>query len=348
MATDSIGEKYGHFGGGQHQCHQPSAKPPPVPFTISFWYPTNGQSFVGLHHHWRPCTGDRFQWAVVETVQYFSGATSLGILTNTKGVWLTNTTAANPFFLAWSNVVAGIYALTAVATDSAGLMATSAVVNITVTNRPPGVSIYAPDPVAVEGTNVATNLFLPPGAAAYYATGSNTATFLVRRDTPTNADLTVNYSISGTASNGVDYAAIPNQVTIPAGQRYALITIVPLIDNDTNRASDTVLLALTPSTNAPPTYTVGSPAKAGAIILEAGLLPIMPPTVHRLSDNSIHVSIPADNGLNFSLQVSSDNVNWVPVCTNTVVKGSAQFVDPNGSGNTSLFYRIVPSDPPSY
>ena len=67
---------------------------------------------------------------VVKTVQYFSGATSIGIVTNTKGVLLTNTSAANPFYMLWSNVPAGNYTLTAVATDSAGLTATSAPVNI--------------------------------------------------------------------------------------------------------------------------------------------------------------------------------------------------------------------------
>src|ERR1039458_1765236 len=115
--------------------------PPSVPFAIGFWYPTNGQTYtapasVGLH-----------AWVIdsnlVLTVQYFAGATSLGIVSNTTGVMLTTTSTANPFFLLWSNVPAGSYALTAVAADSGGLTATSAPVNITVltppphTNRPP-------------------------------------------------------------------------------------------------------------------------------------------------------------------------------------------------------------------
>ena len=50
--------------------------------------------------------------------------------------------------------------------------------------------------------------------------------------------------------------------------------------------------------------------------------------IRSLADNSLHVSLPATNGMNFCLQVSTDLVNWLPVCTNTVLKGSAQFVDP--------------------
>ena len=108
------------------------------------------------------------------------------------------------------------------------------------------------------------------------------------------------------------------------------------------------MLALTVPTNRPPPYTVGSPASAGAIILEENLLPIVPPTIHNLADNSIQVSLPAPNGMSFSLQISADLVNWQSVCTNTVLKGSAQFVDPNGDTDPSRYYRIVPATPPGY
>jgi hypothetical protein len=128
-----------------------------------------------------------------------------------------------------------------------------------------------------------------------------------------------------------------------------LVAIVPLNDNDAASCCyDTVVLALTAPTNTPPPYRVGSPSVAGAIILEEDLLPIVPPTIRSLSDNSMHVSLPATNGMNFSLQISSDLVNWLPLCTNTVLKGSAQFLDPNGAANPNLFYRIVPAPPPSY
>jgi uncharacterized metal-binding protein len=320
--------------------------PPNVPFAVSFYYPSNGEAFlapatIGVHAQVTDSN-------VVETVQYFSGAASIGIVTNTRGVLLTNTSTANPFFMAWSNVAAGSYTLTAVATDSASSTATSAPVAIRVTNAPPVVRIYAPDPVAVEGTNT-TNWFPAPNVPGNYCSGSNTATFLVRRDSGTNAALTVYYSIGGTASNGLDYAAIPNNVTIPAGQSYALITIVPLNDDESAyRDYDTVVLTLTAPTNTPPPYSIGSPSVAGAIILEEDLLPIVPPTIRNLSDSSKHVSLPATNGMSFSLQISADLVNWLPVCTNTVLKGSAQFLDPGSAANPNLFYRIAPAGPPSY
>jgi len=318
--------------------------PPNVPFTVSFWYPTNGQTFVAPANvgvHARATDSN-----VVQTLQYFANGGSIGTVTNTGGVLLTNATQANSFFLDWSNVPAGTYALTALATDSAGNQATSAPVNVFVLiTPPPVVNIYAPDPVAVEGTNW-PNWYYPNTTASNYVSGANTATFLVHRNTSTNTDLTVYYSIGGTAINGTDYQELPGSVLIQAGRSYALITICPLNDLDSSyQYYDNVILSLqTPSaTNAaPPAYVVGSPSSAGAIILEENYLPIPQPVINNLADNSLHVSLPATNGMNYCLQISTDLVNWLPVCTNTVLKGSAQFVDPSASAGPGLYYRIVP------
>ena len=325
--------------------------PPNVPFTVGFWYPTNGQMFaapanIGVHARVTDSN-------VVQTVQYFANSVSIGTVTNSGGVWLTNTTQGNPFFLAWSNVPTGTYALTAVATDSAGHTASSAPVTVFVlTTLPPVISIYATDPVAIEGSGF-TNWSNPTSTVSAYVSGTNTATFVVHRDSSTNTDLTVYYSIGGTAINGTDYEPLPGYVTIPAGQSYALITIYPLEDPDYSYPYyDTVVLSpLAPPTafNSPATYSIGSPASAAAIILEEYFLPLPQPVIRSLTDSVLHISLPATNGMNFSLQVSTDMVNWLPVCTNTVLKGSAQFVDPNGTSGTGVFYRIVPvATPASY
>jgi hypothetical protein len=99
----------------------------------------------------------------------------------------------------------------------------------------------------------------------------------------------------------------------------------------------------------PSPYILGWPGKAGAIILEENVLPILRPMIRGLADHSIHVSLPATNGMNVSVQISTDLINWLPVCTNTVLKGSAQFVDADGGANPDSFYRIVPvATPPAY
>lgn len=67
--------------------------------------------------------------------------------------------------------------------------------------------------------------------------------FTINRLGDTAASLTVNYTISGTASNGVDYIFLPGTVTIPAGESNAVVTVMP-IDDDIPEPTETVVLTL--------------------------------------------------------------------------------------------------------
>ena len=93
----------------------------------------------------------------------------------------------------------------------------------------------ATDPIAIAGTNAYwtwpgmtnpiptwTN-WPPPHFQAFTNWGPKNALFTVRRFGDVSSNLTVNYNISGSASNGVDYATLTNFVTVPAGEAYALI-----------------------------------------------------------------------------------------------------------------------------
>ena len=291
--------------------------------------------------------------AFVDVIAFYAGTNLINIRVVDPYPGETNTPPFDVSFL-WQDVPAGNYALTVVASDTHGLSGTSAPVNITViasTNPvPPEVSIITTDPIAVEGTNCC--FVEPVSVFTNFCTGTNTATFLVRRRGDTNSELTVGYSIGGTASNGVDYITLPGSVTIPAGQRFALITVYPLEDVDATAIPySTVVLGLNlppPSvSNAPPAYTLGWPRKAAAIILEECFLPV--PVAGPLADNCFRVAWPAANGQNYCIQLSTDLQNWTPVCTNTVVKGSIQFVDPEASDMPNRFYRSVPiAGPPIY
>src|SRR6201999_2365273 len=98
----------------------------------------------------------------------------------------------------------------------------------------------------------------------YTNCGPKDATFTVHRFGGVDSNLVVNYSLSGTASNGVDYVTLPGAVTIPAGQRTADASVAP-IDNNSNYIR-TVVLKLTGSTNSPLTYLVAPNAQAEALI----------------------------------------------------------------------------------
>ena len=277
----------------------------------------------------------------VATVEFFAGTNSLGVVTNRPWIvepvrmpYLNGATLSGlatpsipippPFTLQWPKVPAGQYVLTAVASDNEGASTRSAPVEITVTesNAPPTVSIMATDPFAQEGT-------------------ANTATFRVRRVGRTNDPLTVLVAISGSASNGVDYARIPNTVTIPAGHHTAKIVIDPLADNLTE-GIETVILTLTPSPLDvfPPPYVVGQPDKAGAVIVDTDW---PDPLTERLPDGHFHLRLPLPNGLPYRLEASTDLIHWEPVVDQVMAgENGVGYVEPGDRQLRHRFYRVVP------
>jgi alpha-tubulin suppressor-like RCC1 family protein len=60
--------------------------------------------------------------------------------------------------------------------------------------------------------------------------GTDTGKFTVTRTGAKTAALTVSYTMSGTATNGVDYATLSGSVVIPAGAASAAVTVTPLDD----------------------------------------------------------------------------------------------------------------------
>jgi Calx-beta domain-containing protein len=205
-------------------------------------------------------------------------------------------------------------------------------------NITPVVDIVARDPFASEGRNFWR------GDGCEWASdtwnswnvnigGTNTATFVVRRHGPTNDNLTVNYEIGGTASNGLDYVALSGSVTIPAGRRSAQIVIVP-IDDTLAEDIETVVLKLRPSTE----YALGLSARASAIIVDNDR-----PRPHcvLLSDRQFHLCLPATNGFCFRIEAATDLVHWTPLCTNVVTDGALHFVDPDAPSSDVRFYRVV-------
>jgi hypothetical protein len=53
--------------------------------------------------------------------------------------------------------------------------------------------------------------------------------------------------------------------------------------------------------------------------------------------------MPGTNGAGYSVQISTNLVDWVPVCTNMVVKGAIQFADPETGGYNFRYYKVVPA-----
>jgi hypothetical protein len=265
----------------------------------------------------------------------------------------------NYWELVWSNTPLGSFPLTAVAADNRGASTVSDSVNVTILpTQPPTsitnvVGILASDPVAIEGTNCWPWLGLAaasptwanwtaPSAVWRFFTncGPKNAVFTVRRLGATNADLAVTYAVGGTASNGVEYVTLPGMVTIPAGQRAAMITVVPIDDGQPDLTS-TVILKLTPSADylVDPRHSV-----VAAIILDR---PTPPRIASLLPDRCFHINSTGPEGAWVRVECTTDLPNWTSICTNQVVNGSLDFVDPDAQNNPLRFYRAVPeANPP--
>jgi hypothetical protein len=138
---------------------------------------------------------------------------------------------------------------------------------------------------------------------------------------------------------------LPGFIKIPAGAGYGLIPVMP-VDNGSNNLVKTVILTLTAATNTP-TYTIGFPKQAGALIYYRWPRPTpfpLPflPVASSLADGSIHLTGTGPDGTWFALQSSPDLVNWSTIGTNQVVQGSVDFIDPGAAGSSAGFYLVTP------
>jgi hypothetical protein len=218
----------------------------------------------------------------------------------------------------------------------------------------PVVTIVATDSVAVEGQFCGSNWWWTASTSDGRFTtnsrppspcpGTNSAAFEVRRNEGTNSDLTVYYTIGGTASNGIDYVTLPTSVTIPAGRYAARIQVLPIEDKIVEGA-ETVVLGLTAPTR-PPLYLFGYSRRAAAIILDND----QPrPSCSALRDGLFHLCAPGTNGFAYCIRTSTDLVTWTSLCTNVVSDGAVHFVDAEAGDMRHRFYRVVPdssSSPP--
>jgi hypothetical protein len=322
---------------------------PPITRIIS---PPNGAIFVA------PVNVPLFAYARdaedgVASVEFLDGSTSIGFGVQLAVGATSLTSPSNIWFLNWSNAPVGMHVLRSRATDTGGAVGVSDPVNITVlpprpppTNRPPIVNIVATDPVAVEGTNCwvwpgCTNMTpawsnwpVTITACRFFTNcGPKDAMFTVHRIGDTNDDVVVHYGIGGSASNGVEYVALSGLVTVPAGEREAFIPIVPIDDGPPDITS-TVVLKLLPDTN----YVIGFPPKAAAIILDG----LWPRATAALPGGCFRVNAAGPDGAWFHVEYSTDLGNWTPLCTNQVVQGSIEFIDPDASVDQARYYRAVP------
>lgn len=164
--------------------------------------------------------------------------------------------------------------------------------------------------------------------------------FTVKRDGDQSVNLVVNYIMTGTASNGVDYTAPGGSVTIPAGTASANIFITAL-DDAFVEGDESVRLVLT--TNA--AYDIGIPGSATLTLRDNELTSVSVTA----PDNA--ASEPGSNFGEFTLSrggVTSGDLTVSLAINGTAIAGSDYLplenpvVIPDGSSSVTLI--VIPFD----
>jgi hypothetical protein len=145
------------------------------------------------------------------------------------------------------------------------LMASALAWGATAQTLPPMPPDPPPPPSA---TPVVTILASDPTALV----GASSGAFTLIRTDAINVDLVVDVALSGSAFNGVDYTAIPEKLTIPAGFLAVDVPVLPLVV-PANRGNKTVVLTVLSNE----TYRKGR-ARATVTLLD-DLFNAPPPTV---------------------------------------------------------------------
>ncbi|MBJ6760747.1 PKD domain-containing protein [Myxococcaceae bacterium JPH2] len=151
--------------------------------------------------------------------------------------------ATEPYRFTVTGLVAGSYGFVAKAYDGTGVVTSSSTVTVNV--LAPTVSVGVSDATSSEP-------------------GTDTGRFLISRSGGVAGQvLTVGYTLTGTAANGVDFAPLSGTVTLGAGVTSVNVDVLP-VDDALVEGKETVVLTLVPDA----TYKVGTVASGTVTLLD--------------------------------------------------------------------------------
>lgn len=214
------------------------------------------------------------------------------------------------FELTWVDAMPGSHVLTARATDSGGRKGLSGPVEIVVgaSDTRPTLRVVARDVFAVEPTAA--------GGAA------NTATFRVQRFGPVEGEVTVHYSLTGRARNGVDYAALSGEAMMVSGSAAVDVVVTPLADG-VEEGLESVVLMLEEDA----AYRLAHRRRAVAVISDRAMAPQAGDGhCRRLADGLVHFCFPAPSGGLCRLEGSRNLRDWTTLFTVPAVDGAVHYL----------------------
>jgi len=168
-------------------------------------------------------------------------------------------------------------------------------------------------------------------------TGGSPAVFTFTRVGSVAAPVTVEYTITGTATAGVDYNALSGQVTIPAGVTSATVSLVPKA-NPANVNNRTATLTITPKSE----YGVGVNSRAGVTIyanagsLYLSTLRALPNAPTSTAYGTATVQLAPDEKSAF-VNVSFSNLSSPEVVAHLAIDGNYVFNLPQGQVTNALW-----------
>jgi hypothetical protein len=162
-------------------------------------------------------------------------------------------------------------------------------------------------------------IFLDGNKAVESSSNPFTGDFRVQLSAKVGIPVTVNFTVSGTATQGTDYQSIGTSVTIPAGANHAYFTITP-IDDGLTEGDETVIINLATGTN----YTLGPTTTQTMTIYDDETLP----NVQINYDDSV----PITEGTNTHLTFKANR----PFTANTTVYYSTSGTATSGSDYAAL------------
>ena len=161
--------------------------------------------------------------------------------------------------------------------------------------------------------------------------GNSAGRFTLSRNGPVTSTVTVNYTVSGTATAGVDYVALPGSIVFDAESSTKTIDIIPLSDSFIE-SGETIIITITPNSN----YAVGvSPIS----ITLADLGPAVTSSAFANQRSA------AETSFNFSLDVNSSFDPGDVIATNrltgqTFPASSVSYV--TGTNRGTAFFDALP------
>ena len=158
--------------------------------------------------------------------------------------------------------------------------------------------------------------------------------FTLTRTGSTSAALTVNFSLTGNAANGVDYTTIPASVTIPAGAASTAVTVAPL-PSATSVGSETAVLTLAANS----AYAIGSANSATVTIAGNSV----PSSIGNAPGHNMQVTWSSTVGKTYyvAYKTSLTDAKWTNLSGPITATGtSTSYVDSTASKSTTRYYLV--------